>query len=133
MFDDVGLLMAEKIRQLPLGCQHAIKMLACVGSKCDELILRLFMREGDGSEGPSTKRRKHNIDGNDQLLMLDFAVEEGLLKKDDRSYIFAHDQIQHAAYSLIPENEQGRLHKHIGNLILKHIPDNRVNDVLFIV
>eukprot|EP00957_Ditylum_brightwellii_P034812 2637971-Ditylum_brightwellii.AAC.1 len=44
----------------------------------------------------------------------------------------AHDQIRQSAYSLIPEKERGRWHREIGRLILKSIPENQVDDVLFI-
>eukprot|EP00957_Ditylum_brightwellii_P022545 1700939-Ditylum_brightwellii.AAC.1 len=44
--DEVGALLSRKIRQLPIGCQHSIKILACIGSKCDESILIPLMCQG---------------------------------------------------------------------------------------
>eukprot|EP00957_Ditylum_brightwellii_P205625 15344668-Ditylum_brightwellii.AAC.1 len=47
--------------------------------------------------------------------------------------MFAHDRIQHAAYLLIPESDQGRMHRHIGLLILEHAQDEMLDHVLFLV
>eukprot|EP00957_Ditylum_brightwellii_P147755 11251967-Ditylum_brightwellii.AAC.1 len=92
------------------------------------------MREGeDLTGGISAKERRWETEHINNFLMLDVAVDEGLLKKEGSKYIFAHDQIQQAAYSLTPENEQGRLHRHIGHWILKHTSGDRIDDVLFIL
>mmetsp|Transcript_32205 Transcript_32205/g.48787 ORF Transcript_32205/g.48787 Transcript_32205/m.48787 type:complete len:134 (-) Transcript_32205:166-567(-) len=105
--------------QLPRQCQYCMKLLACIGSKCDASTLKFVVAQGKGAEG--------NVDGK----ILDFAVDEGLLKKKGSNYAFVHDQIQQAAYSLIPEEERGCLHRQIGNLILKHVPDNQVDELFF--
>uniref|UniRef100_A0A7S4SJQ2 Uncharacterized protein n=1 Tax=Ditylum brightwellii TaxID=49249 RepID=A0A7S4SJQ2_9STRA len=83
ILDDVGVLMAKKIFQLSIGCQHAMKLLACMGSKCSESILKLFIHEGEANQQDwqNTKKRKTNYDSNDRFSMLDFTVDEGLIKK----------------------------------------------------
>eukprot|EP00957_Ditylum_brightwellii_P027413 2072565-Ditylum_brightwellii.AAC.1 len=48
---------------------------------------------------------------------LEFAAKEGLVDHVGSSYKFAHDQIQLAAYSLIPENERCHLHLWIGSQV----------------
>eukprot|EP00957_Ditylum_brightwellii_P022440 1693249-Ditylum_brightwellii.AAC.1 len=105
--------------QLPRQCQYCMKLLACIGSKCDASTLKFVVAKSRDVEG--------EVDGQ----MLDFAVDEGLLKKEGSNYVFVHDQIQQAAHSLIPEHELGCLHRQIGYLILKHATENEVNDLLF--
>eukprot|EP00957_Ditylum_brightwellii_P039824 3015307-Ditylum_brightwellii.AAC.1 len=65
--------------------------------------------------------------------MLELAVDEGLLRKEGSSYSFVHDQIQNAAYSLIPEDERGLMHKKIGYLILENSSNDRIEDLLFLI
>eukprot|EP00957_Ditylum_brightwellii_P138274 10539694-Ditylum_brightwellii.AAC.1 len=38
---------------------------------------------------------------------------------------------EYAAYSLIPEKKRGHLHKQVGYLLLDRVPDNQVEEVLF--
>jgi len=133
--DDVGLLMSNKILQLPAECQHAMKLLACVGSSCDETTLSMFMRKEKGMKTKTSgkRARRSAVENKDHFLMLKLAIDEGLLKKEGSSYVFVHDQIQNAAYSLIPEDERGRMHKSIGRLIMKHSPEDKIEDLLFLV
>eukprot|EP00957_Ditylum_brightwellii_P181370 13816329-Ditylum_brightwellii.AAC.1 len=72
-----------------------------------------------------------DLEGDADGNMLDFAVDEGLLKKEGSNYVVAHDQIHQAAYSLIPENERCCLHRQIGLLILKSLPEKQVDDLFF--
>eukprot|EP00957_Ditylum_brightwellii_P128051 9766025-Ditylum_brightwellii.AAC.1 len=51
------------------------------------------------------------------MSLLEFSIEEGLLDYFDTSYKFVHDQIQIAAYSLIPEIDKGKYHLWIGNQV----------------
>jgi len=127
--DDAGVLMSEKLLHLPVGCQDAIRLLACIGLKCNESILMLLMGEKKDVRVRGKRRRD---EGDHESLMLDYAVDEGLLKKEESNYIFAHDQIQQAAYSLIPINERGRLHKKIGTSILGHVQDTEDAVLIFI-
>eukprot|EP00957_Ditylum_brightwellii_P013099 989906-Ditylum_brightwellii.AAC.1 len=53
----------------------------------------------------------------DLIASLNFAVKEGLMNHVHSTYKFAHDQIQLACYSLIPENMRGRWHLWIGNQV----------------
>jgi len=117
--DNVGVLLSGKILQLPLRCQYGMKLLACIGSRCDASTLTSIMAPGKGFKGDNNWK------------MLDFAVDEGLLKKEGSDYVFVHDQIQQAAYSIIPENERGSLHRQIGYLILGDIPENQVDNLFF--
>eukprot|EP00957_Ditylum_brightwellii_P156925 11943764-Ditylum_brightwellii.AAC.1 len=117
--DDVGMLLSGKILQLPQGCQYGMKLLACIGMRCEASILKLIMIKGKGFKGSVDEKE------------LDFAIDEGLLKKEGTNHVFAHNQIQQAAYSLIPEDERGCLHRQIGHLLLKNVPENKVNDLFF--
>eukprot|EP00957_Ditylum_brightwellii_P083869 6374618-Ditylum_brightwellii.AAC.1 len=81
--------------------------MACIGSRCDTTILHLVCN-WDGAN----KQHPH------ALSKLDIAVEEGLVNKSGPEYFFAHDQIESAAYSLIPEKYRGPWHLSIGKKLL---------------
>ncbi|WP_044195992.1 hypothetical protein [Oscillatoria acuminata] len=46
-------------------------------------------------------------------------------------YKFAHDRIQQAAYSLIPETEKSSVHWQIGQLLLQNTPVNEQEVKIF--
>ena len=46
------------------------------------------------------------------------AVHAGLLFREDSAYKFLHDQIQQAAYTLIPEEQRAEVHLRIGRALL---------------
>eukprot|EP00957_Ditylum_brightwellii_P193582 14741102-Ditylum_brightwellii.AAC.1 len=80
--------------------------MACIGYQCDITILHLICSEDfAGRES-------------DECRNVDTAVDEGLLKKNAPKYVFAHDQIESAAYSLIPEEQRASWHYWIGKKIL---------------
>eukprot|EP00957_Ditylum_brightwellii_P161751 12315373-Ditylum_brightwellii.AAC.1 len=68
--DDVGALMAEKIRQFPTGCQYTIKLLACLGSKFDESILTLLISKGgELNDEMRTKGKRKRTQSSNHLLL----------------------------------------------------------------
>jgi len=105
--DNTVELMLRKILQLPTQIQSALKLMACLGFCCEEFIVS-SMAAGGGVLNISTA---HLFDS------LEFAAKEGLVDHVGSSYKFAHDQIQLAAYSLIPENERCHLHLWIGSQV----------------
>ncbi|HBU69085.1 MAG TPA: hypothetical protein DEE98_01745 [Elusimicrobia bacterium] len=60
------------------------------------------------------------------FLELNEAISEGMIYSRRDEYIFAHDRIREAAYSLVDERERPQLHYNIGRLMLEKItdPDN---------
>jgi len=46
-------------------------------------------------------------------------------------YRFAHDRIQNAAYSLIPDNERSIIHRRIGRTILENVSKAYSENVIF--
>uniref|UniRef100_A0A7S4VGD3 Protein kinase domain-containing protein n=1 Tax=Ditylum brightwellii TaxID=49249 RepID=A0A7S4VGD3_9STRA len=123
-------LLTERIVRLPVLTQHALNLLSCIGCACAESTLILFMNEigqNNTEKSNDISERENNI-----LLALEIAVAEGLVKKEGSLYVFVHDQIQSAAYSLNPEHQRGPLHLQIGNSILKNVPIGEMENVLFI-
>ena len=47
------------------------------------------------------------------------------------AYRFAHDRVQEAAYSLIPEEQRSEAHLRIGRLLAAHIPPEKREEAIF--
>eukprot|EP00957_Ditylum_brightwellii_P075294 5721350-Ditylum_brightwellii.AAC.1 len=78
MHDDVGLMMSKKILQLPAECQFGMKLLACLGSKCDKSTLRLLMMDQKYLQKERcVKKRKQDADEIiNESSMFDPAIDE---------------------------------------------------------
>ncbi|MCP4130285.1 MAG: AAA family ATPase [bacterium] len=113
--DNVVKLMAEKITRLEENSIEILKICSCIGSRFDldtvSLILEKTIEE--------------------TLYDLAEATREDILDSRDHLYMFQHDRIREAAYSLIPEEKKNSLHLKIGRLMLKQINDNDDKDVLY--
>ncbi|MBP0020106.1 MAG: AAA family ATPase [Cyanobacteria bacterium SBLK] len=117
-------LMAAKARKLAPKTQELLSLAACIGNQFDLKILAIVSEElprvtaidleeaiAEGLILPQSKTYK--------LLELDI---EGLSEELTSEYKFAHDKIQQAVYSFIPEANRQAVHLQIGQLLLGHIP-----------
>ena len=106
--NNVADLMVRKMRKLSQCVQLGLKVAACFGRQCGVNILKLLESSRDSLYSGLIKN-------------LDVAVDIGLMIKVGPVYLFSHDQIQNAAYTLIPEIEQDATHLQIGRLIMERI------------
>src|SRR5260370_3067076 len=104
--DNVVDLMVAKLRRLRQETQAAVQHLACLGHTADIAILaQLF----------GTSEEQVHAD-------LWEAVRLELVERAAGPYRFAHDRIQEAAYSLIPEESRPASHLRIGWVLAAHTP-----------
>jgi PAS domain S-box-containing protein len=104
--DNVVDLMVGRLARLPAPTQAALQQLACLGNSADLATLAL-VRE--------TPVDQVHAD-------LSEAVRLDLVEPLDDAYRFAHDRVQEAAYSLIPEESRAGAHLRIGRLLVAHTP-----------
>ncbi|HIK13198.1 MAG TPA: AAA family ATPase [Oscillatoriaceae cyanobacterium M33_DOE_052] len=137
--DNVVELMADKIQKLPLSTQRLLQIAACIGHKFDLATLELVGSKlpdffpGQEQFAPTVNLRPAFSAG----MILPLESKDGLkpnyepgqdeLKPNDESKAeprqrckFAHDRIQQAAYSLIPEADRPQLHRQIGLILLRN-------------
>jgi len=100
-------LSSHKILRLPKQTQNALKLIACLGYCCEEFVIYSMAAGNDTG----------NIGCVDLIASLEIAVAEGLIGHMGSCYKFAHDQIQLAAYSLIPKKHRACVHLWIGNQV----------------
>jgi predicted ATPase/class 3 adenylate cyclase len=113
--DNVVELMAKKIQKLPQQTQQLLKLAACVGNRFDLDTLAVI----DEKEVQVVR------DG------LQDGLSEGLLVPLGEQYRFAHDRIQQAVYSLIPEADRSSVHLSIGKLLLETLGPEQQEERLF--
>lgn len=114
--DNVVELMVRKLSKLHAETRQALMFATLIGNTFDLHTLAVI---GNTSESEAWH-------------VLHEAVTEGLvLRVTETSYRFLHDRVQQAAYSLIPEEDRGRLHLRIGRLLLASVSQEQLEDEVF--
>jgi signal transduction histidine kinase len=103
----------ERLEQLPKRTLDLLALAACLGAESQVRTLEIV---ADGAV--------HDV--------LAPAVNAGLVHRWGDTYRFAHDQVQRAAYALIPEHESAAVHARIGRRMLA-VLDPTSDDALFTV
>lgn len=104
---NVAELLTKKMLQLPENIREALKVMACFGSQADEMELQLYHL---------------SCNGRDLKYCLEYAVNEGILEKQDGVYSFAHDMLHHASQELMTKGERGEKHYNIGLQLTLNMP-----------
>jgi predicted ATPase len=108
--------MADKLRKRPPDTQLMLKVAACLGCQFDTTTLIFAMNAFNFVDARTETEGNANI----ILRSLDALMTDGLLerKTDGKSYVFVHDHIQHAAFCLIPIEEQEQFQGRIGKALV---------------
>jgi PAS domain S-box-containing protein len=113
--DNVVELLAGKLTRLPFEAQNALRQLACLGNVADMAMLSMVL------EAPEDHVH----------AALWEALRQQLIDRPERSYKFAHDRVQEAAYALIPEKSRAEVHLKIGRLLVSHTPPEKRQETIF--
>ncbi|OWJ69066.1 hypothetical protein BWR60_00535 [Inquilinus limosus] len=113
--DNVVDLMVGRLARLPDEARNALQQLACLGNVAELATLSMVL-------GLATERL-------DATLWP--ALRLQLIERTAASYRFAHDRIQEAAYSLIPEARQVEEHLRIGRLLAANTPPRKRQEMIF--
>jgi tRNA A-37 threonylcarbamoyl transferase component Bud32 len=108
-------LMIEKIRMLPDETQRALSLAACIGSRFKTSTLATIIGQPQA----------------DILTDLNPALQDGLLVRSDDHYMFSHDRIQEAGYTLIPKSDLPKRHLEIGRLLLAATTEEDLEERIF--
>ncbi|QFS48164.1 ATP-binding sensor histidine kinase [Nostoc sphaeroides] len=139
--DDVVVFTTRRLRRLPVATQEVLKLAACIGNRFDLETLAIVceasqdsvavdlwrsLQEGlvipENSTYKFFQGNEHDIE--DIEAMNDLSV----------SYLFIHDRVQQAAYSLIPDGLKQATHFKIGNLLLANgSPEEQGSKIFAIV
>ena len=113
--DNVVDLMVGKLNRLPAETRNALQQLACLGIAAEFATLRMVYEDSNEEmHGPLWE-----------------AVRAGLISRSEESYMFLHDRVQEAAYSLIPEELRAEAHLRVGRLLAAQTPLEKREEGIF--
>ncbi len=129
--DNVVDLMVRRIQGLGEATQRVLELAACIGNQFDLRILALIHQKN---------RRATDEDlwgALDAGLVVPVDGEYGIARflddadEDAVTFKFLHDRVQQAAYKLLPEGEQKRIHLELGRLMLGESPPASVEERIY--
>lgn len=121
--DNVVDLMVLQLQKLPLSVQQVLAIAAYVGHSFDLTTLSLIRHQA-----ADTIFADLTIALDLGYVMPRSCLDENLLIQD---YQFAHDRIQQAAYTLIPDHQQPATHYRIGQLLKQKLAAAHLDERLF--
>ncbi|MGZ3237083.1 MAG: ATP-binding protein, partial [Burkholderiaceae bacterium] len=113
--DNVVELMVEKLQRLSMSSLDVLKCLACLGNSASISMLATVA-------GLTEKEAEANLDE---------ALRSGFLLRISKTLKFAHDRIQEAAYSLIPNEQKAALHLSAGRLLVAQLDSAAMEGLVF--
>ncbi|NEO49359.1 MAG: serine/threonine-protein kinase PknK, partial [Moorea sp. SIO4A3] len=131
--DNVVELMIKKVKKIPTATQAVLKLAACIGNQFDLKTLAVIYEKS--IEETATDLRSALQSG--LMIPLSYAYQlveldiEGLSNQLIVEYKFAHDRIQEAVYSLIPEADKQAVHLGVGKLLLQNKSSEESEQKLF--
>lgn len=115
--DNLLEMLTGKIGKLSENTQEVLKICACIGNRFDlETVASV---------------RGTSID--QALYDLTEAIREELVSQFEEFYIFQHDRIQEAVYSLVNDEEKSELHYKIGKIALNGALQEELKKKLFYI
>lgn len=115
--DNLVQMMAGKIGKLSAGTRDVLKICACIGNRFDLETLASVS--------------KTSVDK--ALADLTEAIQEGMVSRVGDFYVFHHDRIHEAAYSLVSDDEKSALHYSIGKFLYESATENDMQSKLFYI
>ena len=135
MTDNVIDLMTRKIQQLSQESQHTLTLAACIGNLFDLSTLATVSQQSSEAAGHDLQQVLEN-----GLVLPVAPPYEDLSAQgvdspgSNSSYVFMHDRVQQAAYSLIPPERKQLVHLTVGRLLLEQsnlgTGDEKIFDIL---
>ncbi|MBD2296222.1 AAA family ATPase [Anabaena sphaerica FACHB-251] len=139
--DDIVQFLGAQIKKLPSDTQNILKIAACVGNQFDLYTLSIVCEKSQleiasnlwnvlkqGLILPQDEGYKFYADS---ISLSTYDLEVNNFEKLTVKYNFLHDQVQQAAYFLIPDHEKQATHLKIGQLILKNTNSLELEEKIF--
>ena len=123
-------LLRTKMAELPTDLMEILKLGACLGPTIHYRTLSLVWENSSELDPP--------VGGFQAALLrgLDLLENRGFVSKASEttsSYHWAHDKIQEAAFSLIPESERSMYGRRIGEILVSELDRDELDSAIFVV
>jgi PAS domain S-box-containing protein len=113
--DNVADLMAGSLARLPDETRKALQQLSCVGAVADVSTLAIALETSPDEVHAALWQ----------------ALRAELIERLPNAYRFAHDRVQEAAYSLIPEEGRAAAHLRLGRLLIAQTAPEKRDEAIF--
>mmetsp|Transcript_39577 Transcript_39577/g.95158 ORF Transcript_39577/g.95158 Transcript_39577/m.95158 type:complete len:1108 (-) Transcript_39577:206-3529(-) len=123
MTENVSSMMIIKMQRFTKLSQHVIKVAACLGASFSKQTLEAALDDNEYSYDSSSMADTFNR-----------FEDEGLWERDENdldTYRFAHDEIQSAAYQMVPAERRESLKGDIGAHLMEKLDPDSLNRHLF--
>lgn len=126
--ENVVELLTGKITNMPANTGKLLKLASCIGGRFDlhTLAIAAEMPPEETLTGLWPALREQMVIPLEHLDAQDVGNNNGPVL-----FKFSHDRIRQAAYMLIPEEERGKVHMEVGQLMLKRIPPAQWEEQIF--
>ncbi|PWR75490.1 AAA family ATPase [Methanospirillum stamsii] len=113
--DNVVEVITSKMKSLPSEINRLLPYAACIGNRFDRIILRKIT--GESEETVSHFIRE--------------SVQKGFIVPVGSSYLFSHDRVYQASYSLLPHTKRQKIHKVISDYYLQNSSEPEIRENIF--
>jgi len=140
---NVAAILLNKLQSLNPRTQNVVKVASCLGAKFSLSAVAAItdnMSQAElsslASTSASEEHKERDDDDNDGISSLDISIseldEQGLWERDSQDVChFEHDNIQSAAYGLIPEERRDSFKGKIGTILMRNLDQSALNANLF--
>lgn len=113
--DNIVLIVSDNVKKLSNETQHVMKVASCIGNSFMLDQLSVIKQKTD----------EYLLD------LLKNAINHGLLIKYENYYMFSHDRVREAVYSLLNDDERKKIHYTIGTVLLAGYSEEQMQDNIF--
>ncbi|MDF5723825.1 MAG: AAA family ATPase [Rhizonema sp. PD37] len=138
--DDVVEFMAIQLQKLPPATQDIVKLAACMGNSFDLGTLAIVNQKSQVETGNDLWQALQAgliLPQNEIYKFFQTCENDANMNLENNSsfqvptYIFLHDRVQQAAYSMIPDEQKQSTHLKIGRLLLSHTRERGWEENIF--